>query len=248
LIATIFAAFLGCLSLLVFHHQSTSDVQQEQQPSLDNSYTTEDSMMSGYGAQDHFSNSEDMMGETSAHGGHGKHHGKHQGMMGGGNSGGGGMMGGGNSGGGGMMGGDGKMGSMMRTIHNLLNNHESITRTVEKEQDATSENSPVIVTRTTSDNAEVSGWIHLHVSQMMERIENEQPIRMWDPLFVQLFAHADEILETPEYLENGVQMRLEGTTPCGQSLAELHAKAVSSFVKFGMEAAQEPHDGSDLCS
>ena len=233
LIATIFAVFLGCLSLI--HHQSTGDAQQEQQPFLDSSYKTEGSMRGGYGAQDHFSSerSEGMRGETS-HGEHGDHHG----MMGGGNSGGG-MMGGGIH---------MEMDKHMVTIHKLLDNHEFITRTVEKEEDAASDNALVVVTTTTSDRVEVSGWIQLHVSQMMERIANEQPYRMWDPLFVQIFAHADEILQTPEYLENGVQMRLEGTTACGQSLAELHAQAVNKFVEFGMEAALQRHDTSDLCS
>ena len=130
----------------------------------------------------------------------------------------------------------------MDVIHKLMDNHKLIDRSYEKDEET-----GVITTLTTSEDPQVATWIQLHVETMFERMENRQPIRMWDPLFVQLFEHYEEILSTPEKLENGMRVTQDGLTECGDSLAELHAKAVNHFATEGWDAMHEAHDPSDKC-
>lgn len=157
-------------------------------------------------------------------------------------------------GGRGMMGGDGMkdgvMGRMpswmmsrgmgpemmrdMRVIHRLLVNHEKIERQVEEIPGG-------IRAVTTSRDPEVADQIRIHVSQMKERLEQGQPIRMMDPLFRELFRHHDKINLQVEHIPGGVRVTETSKDPQVTLLIRQHAtRAVSEFVDGGMRRAMQP--------
>ncbi|MCI0390983.1 MAG: hypothetical protein MOB07_19735 [Acidobacteria bacterium] len=74
----------------------------------------------------------------------------------------------------------------MKTIHALFNNHKKISRTVKNIERG-------VETITESDDPKVRAMIAEHAWAMKRRLENKQPIRHWDPLFAELFKHADKI-------------------------------------------------------
>lgn len=125
----------------------------------------------------------------------------------------------------------------MRIIQNLIDNRKDINRTIDK--DPTTD---LIHTETWSERQEVTDWIQQHVIQMVERFEDDQMIRSWDPLFVALFENKDDIIWSLTNTTKGVSVDSEGMTPCGTSLAWAHAQVVSAFVNRGRAEVREPHE------
>jgi len=119
----------------------------------------------------------------------------------------------------------------MRTIHDLLVQHEKIQRAVEDIPDG-------IRAVTTSIDSEVAGRIRAHVWQMKERIEQGRPIRMMDPLFREILHHHERIkLEVVE-VPGGAQVTETSGDPQVVLLIRQHARrAVSEFVAGGMQRA-----------
>ncbi|MCA9018842.1 MAG: hypothetical protein KDA74_01765, partial [Planctomycetaceae bacterium] len=68
----------------------------------------------------------------------------------------------------------------------LLANHQKIKREVQELPNG-------VQTLTESGDPQVAAKIREHVYWMKERIEKQQPIRMRDPLFAELFKHAGQI-------------------------------------------------------
>lgn len=119
----------------------------------------------------------------------------------------------------------------MKTIHTMLVNHEKIERRVENLENG-------VKAWTTSDDPEIASAIRTHVRQMKERIENQQPIRQMDPLFREIFDHADKIEMQIEDTENGVVVIETSEDPQVVMLIQQHAtRAVSEFVEQGMQRA-----------
>ncbi|MEO0559103.1 MAG: hypothetical protein AAF170_13075 [Bacteroidota bacterium] len=133
--------------------------------------------------------------------------------------------------------GQGRMqrrGEAHNTIHALLSNHEAIERRVEDLPNG-------VKTWTTSDDEEVAVLIRQHVRQMKARLESGRPMRRWDPLFAEVFAHADAIEMTIEDIPGGVYVVETSTDPEVVALIRQHAhRAVSEFVERGMDRAHEP--------
>lgn len=126
------------------------------------------------------------------------------------------------------------MGGDMDTIHALLADHASIDRRVTDRPDG-------VETWTESDDPEVAARIRAHVRQMDARLEEGRPIRRWDPLFAELFDHADAISMVIEDTEKGVRVVETSDAPYVVSLIQQHAhRAVSEFVERGMDRAHEP--------
>lgn len=122
----------------------------------------------------------------------------------------------------------------MQPIHQLLMNHEQIERRVEDLDNG-------VKTWTTSDDPEIAATIQKHVRQMKERVEEKKPIRQMDPLFREIFDHADQIDMQIEDLENGVVVTETSQDPQVVKLIQQHAhRAVSEFVNRGMERAMQP--------
>lgn len=122
----------------------------------------------------------------------------------------------------------------MRVIRSMLMNHEQIERRVENLENG-------VKTWTTSDDPEIASAIRTHVQQMKERMENQQPIRQMDPVFRELFEHADKIRIEIEHTEKGVVITETSEDPQVVKLIQQHAnKAVSEFVDQGMQRAMQP--------
>jgi hypothetical protein len=122
----------------------------------------------------------------------------------------------------------------MRNIHQLLTNHEKIQRRVE-----TLDNG--VKTWTESNDPELVPVIQIHVRQMKERVENNRPVRQMDPLFREIFEHADEIEMQIENTEKGIFVLETSDNAQVVKLIQQHAhRAVSEFVEQGMSRAMEP--------
>ena len=73
------------------------------------------------------------------------------------------------------------------TFHALLGDHERIHRAVEEIEGGVS-------TTTLSEDPATAKKIRVHVRQMQSRISAGDGLRHWDPLFVEVFKHHDEIV------------------------------------------------------
>lgn len=137
--------------------------------------------------------------------------------------------------GGGQHGHDARHDADHDVFHFLLTNHKKIHRTVKNLPDG-------VETLTESDDAEVAAGIKAHVKWMQVRVDKVQPIRMRDPLFREIFKHADKIsmkrVETPK----GVRVTETSKDPYVARLIQAHATAVSGFVKRGFAEAMKNHE------
>lgn len=122
----------------------------------------------------------------------------------------------------------------MRVIRSMLMQHEKIDRKVENLENG-------VRTITTSDDPEVVAAIQKHVRQMHERLKEDKPIRQMDPLFREIFEHADKINMQIEDTENGVIVVETSKDPQVVKLIQQHAnRAVSEFAERGMQRAMQP--------
>lgn len=129
---------------------------------------------------------------------------------------------------------DSEMMEDMRVIRSLLMNHDKIERRVENLENG-------VRTRTTSDDPDLVSAIQTHVRQMKERMEEERPIRQMDPVFREIFDHADKIEMEIKDIENGVVVVETSEDSQAVKLIQQHAnRAVSEFVKEGMKRAMQP--------
>ncbi len=122
----------------------------------------------------------------------------------------------------------------MRTIRQLLTQHEKIERYLWEIPGG-------VRAVTTSEDPQVAQAIRTHVRQMKERLEQGQPIRMMDPLFRELFRHHEKINIQVEEVPGGVRVTETSQDPQVTALIRQHAnRAVSEFVERGMPRAMEP--------
>ena len=136
------------------------------------------------------------------------------------------------------MGGHGPMAANredMVTIHALFANHENIQRKVTKTDSG-------VETVTESSDPKVAALLVEHAFAMKERMEKNQPIRMWDPLFAALFANASKISMEITRMPNGVRVRETSSDKDVVRLIHAHADAVSEFVEEGMKVMHKQHD------
>lgn len=121
-----------------------------------------------------------------------------------------------------------------QVFHYLLENHQKIRRDVQLLPDG-------VKTLTESDDPQVAAKIREHVYWMKERIEKQQPIRMRDPLFAELFRNAKQIKMVIEKTPRGVRVVETSQNPAVVKLIQEHAKTVSAFVKYGFPEAMKNH-------
>lgn len=120
------------------------------------------------------------------------------------------------------------------TIADLFANHLKIKRTVEDIDGG-------IRATTTGDTPAVALAIKTHVKQMKARLESGHPMRRFDPLFRELFAHYDKITMDIKDLPNGVEVTETSKDPQVVLLIRQHAHAaVSEFVKQGDKIMHNP--------
>jgi hypothetical protein len=138
---------------------------------------------------------------------------------------------------GGMMGGDAMDGRMMRdmrVIRDLLAGHGEIERTVDDIPGG-------IRSATASEDDELAELIQAHVGQMKQRLQEGDPIRSMDPLFREIFEHAENLRLDIESVSCGVRVTETSDDPQATLLIRQHARhAVSEFVESGMSRAMQP--------
>jgi uncharacterized protein len=116
----------------------------------------------------------------------------------------------------------------------LLANHTQIRRSVEILPDG-------VETLTESDVPEIAAKLKEHVDWMKHRVEAKHPIRMRDPLFAEIFAHADKISLTYEETEHGVRVKETSKDAYVVKLIQSHAQVVTGFVERGFDEARKNH-------
>ena len=132
----------------------------------------------------------------------------------------------------GMMGEHGRQD--MQTIHGLFDRHQEITRTVKRLDNG-------VETVTESADAKVQVLIREHVTAMYQRLTAGQPIRMWDPLYAEIFKQAAKIKMEMVNTHKGLRVITTSSDPWVVKLLHAHADGVSEFVKEGMTVMHKEH-------
>lgn len=121
-----------------------------------------------------------------------------------------------------------------RLIHEMARAHEKITREVELTASG-------YRARTTSADPEIVAMLKAHVAYMKERLASGAMVRRWDPAFVELVAHHEDISAEIIDLDNGVEVQVTGATPAAVRVAQNHARIVNGFVNEGEAAVRRKH-------
>lgn len=114
--------------------------------------------------------------------------------------------------------------------HDLLDNHQSIRREVTLLEDG-------VKATTESDDPKVAALIQDHAKAMQSRLKRKSGVRMWDPVFVDLFKNGHRVKLEIEQTEKGVRIAESSDDPETVKLLHSHAMGVSEFVHEGFEAA-----------
>lgn len=122
----------------------------------------------------------------------------------------------------------------MQVFHFLLDNRGQIRRTVTVLPNG-------IDTLTESDNPEIATKLKTHVSAMYGRLKDGRAIHQRDPLFVELFEHADQIDANITYTDKGLRVVETSTDPAVAHLLHRHAETVDAFIKNGMAEMMKEH-------
>ena len=122
----------------------------------------------------------------------------------------------------------------MADFHYLLDHRKDIRRTV-KDIDGGVE------TRTESDVPEVADKIQLHAAAMHKRVKDGRGIHLRDPLFAEIFRHADKIEMIVEKTDKGVRVKETSKDPYVATLVRAHAEVVSGFIKNGHAEMRKDH-------
>jgi hypothetical protein len=99
-----------------------------------------------------------------------------------------------------------------------------------------------VETLTESDDPEVAEKIRVHVRAMDARMKEGRPIHARDPLFAELFRHADAITMTIEPTQDGVRVRETSSDAWVVELIQAHAEVVSRFLANGHAEVRRNHD------
>lgn len=119
-------------------------------------------------------------------------------------------------------------------FHFLLDHRASIERSVKKLPDG-------VETETTSDENAVADKIRDHVESMHKRLQEKRPIHARDPLFAEIFRHADKIRMEVESIEGGARVKETSADPYVTKLLQAHAEVVTQFLKNGHEEVRKNH-------
>lgn len=122
----------------------------------------------------------------------------------------------------------------MEVFHFLLDHRNAIERTVKELPDG-------VETLTESDDPEIASKIREHVRAMYRRLEESRPIHRRDPLFAEIFRHADAIEMTMEETDRGLRVRERSSDPYVVELIQSHARFVSAFIENGRSEMRKNH-------
>jgi hypothetical protein len=130
--------------------------------------------------------------------------------------------------------GDPAMQADMEVFHFLLDHRKDIKRTV-KEIDGGVE------TVTESDVPAVASKIQEHVAAMHKRIKDGKGIHLRDPLFAEIFKHADRIEMSIDKIDKGVRVRETSKDEYVAKLIRAHASVVTNFIENGHAEMRKDH-------
>lgn len=119
-------------------------------------------------------------------------------------------------------------------LHFLVDNRAKIRRTIERVPDG-------VKTVTESDDPAVAEGIRTHVAAMHARIKEGCGIHLRDPLFREVFRHADKIRMEITDIETGLRVTETSDDPYVVSLIQAHADVVSKFLENGHEEVRNNH-------
>lgn len=131
-------------------------------------------------------------------------------------------------------GGDAAMQADRDLFHELLTHRAEIRRTVKPIDGG-------VETLTESDNPAVAAAIRKHVGSMKKRVEGANPIHLRDPLFAEVFRHAEKIQFAYEKTKQGVRVVETSDDPYVAKLIQAHAEVVSLFLKNGFDEVHKNH-------
>ena len=123
-----------------------------------------------------------------------------------------------------------------QAIWDLLDHHDSIVRSIEELPDG-------VRAKTTTSRPELVATLRTHVRQMAQHIEKGQPVRMWDPVYKDVFDHAKDIKLNIQDVEGGVVVTETTTNPAVIPIIRAHARKVSALAEQGHAAARPPWAG-----
>lgn len=132
-------------------------------------------------------------------------------------------------------GGDPAFAADRELFHQLLRHRDAIRREVKKTEHG-------VETLTESDDPEFAILIQKHVVSMKKRVEDDKPIHRRDPLFAEVFRHADMITVVYEKSEKGIRVTETSDDPYVVKLIQKHAEVVSLFVKYGFDEVHRNHE------
>jgi hypothetical protein len=119
-------------------------------------------------------------------------------------------------------------------FHFLLDNRAKIRRTITRTEKG-------VDTLTESDDPEVTAGIQAHVAAMHARVKEGRGIHMRDPLFREVFRHADKVSMKITDTEKGARVIETSDDPYVVSLVQAHADVVSAFIENGYLEVQKNH-------
>ena len=119
-------------------------------------------------------------------------------------------------------------------FHFLLDYRDKIRRTITRTEIG-------VDTVTESDDPEVAAGIQTHVAAMHARVKEGRGIHMRDPLFREVFRHADKISMEITDTDKGVRVVETSDDPYVASLIQAHADVVSQFIENGHEEVRKNH-------
>jgi uncharacterized protein len=96
-------------------------------------------------------------------------------------------------------------------------------------------------TLTESDNPAVASALQAHVESMSARVKEARPIHQRDPLFREVFKHADQIVIEHELTPKGVKVTETSSDPYVVKLIQAHAEVVSAFIANGYSEMMKNH-------
>jgi len=117
----------------------------------------------------------------------------------------------------------------------LLDHRDDIRRRVTELPDG-------VETLTESADPKIADQVREHVRAMYARMKEGRPIHARDPLFAELFRHADAITMTLEPTEKGVRVRETSGDPYVAKLIKAHAEVVSRFLANGHAEMRRNHE------
>lgn len=87
----------------------------------------------------------------------------------------------------------------------------------------------------------IAALIQKHVASMEKRVKDRRPIHLRDPLFAEIFEHAEKIQFVYEKTDKGMRVTETSADARVVQLIQAHAEVVSLFLKNGFDEVHRNH-------